>query len=183
MEPIVLFGIQFTLSLVAYLLLAFWYVAPRSSRLPLELALAPLLWVHAFRIVGGTILAPGAVGPGVPMEFREMIGYGDMATALLALLALIALRARLPRALAFVWLCVTVGMFDTVNAIIQSIRFSVFTYALGVNWVIVTMYVPALLVSSLLIFMKLLGPIRSTTAGVEAPPDEDGPMRPVDRSA
>jgi hypothetical protein len=35
-------------------------------------------------------------------------------------------------------------------------RFNVFTYALGVNWVIVTIYVPALLVTSLLIFMQLL---------------------------
>ena len=76
---------------------------------------------------------------------------------------LIALRAHLTRAIAFVWICVTVGMLDTINAIIQSIRFSVFDYALGVNWVIVTVYVPALLVSSLLIFMQLLGPDRSTT--------------------
>ena len=166
-EPIVLFGIQFTLSLAAYSLIAFWYVAPRLSRLPRELALAPLLWVHAFRMVGGTILAPGAVGPGVPSAFREMIGYGDMATALLALLALIALRARLPRAIALVWLCVTVGMLDTVNAIIQSIHYRVFTHALGVNWVIVTIYVPALLVSSLLIFMNLLGSSRSTTTGAQ----------------
>src|SRR5437870_11974937 len=163
MEPMVLFGIQFTLSLLAYLFIAFWYVAPRLSRLPREVALVPLLWVHACRIVGGTILAPGAVGPGVPTEFRTMIGYGDLITALLALLALIALRTRLPRALAFVWLCVVVGMLDTVNAIIQSLRFDVFTYALGVNWVIVTIYVPALLVSSLLIFMQLLGRNRSTT--------------------
>ena len=53
------------------------------------------------------------------------------------------------------------------NAIIRSIRFSVFTYPLGVNWAIVTMYVPALLVSSLLIFLQLLGPDRSaaTTPG------------------
>jgi hypothetical protein len=163
MEPIVLFGIQFTLSLVAYSLLASWYVAPRLSGLPRELALAPLLWVHAFRVVGGTILAPGAVGPGVPMEFRTMIGYGDLITALLALLALVALRARFPRAIAFVWLCVTVGMLDTVNAIIQSLRFNVFTDALGVNWVIVTSYVPALLVSSLLIVMQLLERNRATT--------------------
>jgi hypothetical protein len=153
------------LSLVAYSLIAQWYVAPRLSRLPRELALAPLLWVHAFRIVGGTILAPGAVGHGVPMEFRKMIGYGDLATALLALLALIALHRHLSRAIWVVWLCVTVGMLDTVNAIIQSIRFSVFTHTLGVNWVIVTMYVPALLVSSLLIFMQLLRPIRSTPQG------------------
>ena len=156
MEPTVLFGIQFTLSLVAYLLIAFWYVVPRLSGLPRELALVPLLWVHAFRTIGGTILAPGAVGPGVPSEFRTMIGYGDLVTAFLAIVALIALRTRFSGALALVWLMVIVGMLDTVNAIIQSVRFSVFTYALGVNWVIVTIYVPALLVSSLLIFMQLL---------------------------
>jgi hypothetical protein len=161
MEPIVLFGIQFTLSLVAYGLIAFWYVVPRLSRLPLEAALVPLLWVHAFRIVGGTILAPGAVEAAVPMSFRVMVGYGDMATAFLALLALIALRTRFSGAIALVWLFIIVGMLDTINAIIQSMRDSVFNYALGVNWVIVTMYVPALLVSSLLIFMQLLNPNRS----------------------
>ena len=134
---------------------------PRLSRLPREAALVPLLWVHAFRIIGGTILAPGAVDAGVPMAFRVMIGYGDMATALLALLALIALRARFRGAIALVWLFIIVGMLDTINAIIQSLRYSVFTYALGVNWVIVTIYVPALLVSSLLIFMQLLKSDRS----------------------
>lgn len=161
MGPIVLFGLQFTLSLVAYLLIGFWYVAPRLSRLPLETALVPLLWVHAFRTVGGTILAPGSVEAGVPMAFRVMIGYGDLATAFLALLALIALRAHFPRAIAMVWLCMIVGNLDTLNAIIQSVRYNVFTYTLGLNWVIVTIYVPALLVSSLLIVMQLLSPNRS----------------------
>ena len=161
MDPIVLFGIQFTLSLVAYALIGFWYVAPRLSTLPREAALVPLLWIHAFRIVGATILAPGAVDPGVPTEFRVMIGYGDLATACLALLALIALRARFRGAIALVWLFLIVGMLDTVNAIIQSLRYNVLTYPLGVNWVIVTMYVPALLVSSLLILLQLLGPDRS----------------------
>ena len=156
MESIVLFGIQFTVSLIAYALVAFWYGVPRLSRLPREVALVPLLWVHVLRIVGGTILAPGAVDAAVPMDFRVMIGYGDMATALLALLALVALRARFRGAIGLVWLCIVVGMADTVNAILQSLRFSVFTYALGVNWVIVTIYVPALLVSSVLIFMQLL---------------------------
>src|ERR1700730_4394449 len=126
MEPIVLFGIQFTFSLVAYGLAAWWYVAPRLSALPREVALVPLLWIHAFRIVGGTILAPGSVDSAVPNEFRTMIGFGDMATAVLALLALIALRRRAPFAIALVWLCLGVGLIDTVNAIIQSMRFSVF---------------------------------------------------------
>lgn len=155
MAPIVLFGIQFTFSLAAYALLAWWYLVPRISRLPREVALVPLLWIHAFRIVGGTILAPGSVDAAIPMEFRTMIGYGDITTALLALIALIALRYRLSAAIALVWLVLAVGLLDTVNAIIQSMRFSVFTHPLGLNWVIVTIYVPALLVSSVLIFIQL----------------------------
>jgi len=161
MAPIVLFGIQFTSSLVAYGLIAFWYGAPRLVKMQREVALVPLLWVHAFRIVGGTILAPGSVEAAVPMDFRVMIGYGDMFTALLALVALVALRARFRGAIALTWLCVGVGMLDTVNAIIQSLRFGVFDYALGFNWVIVTVYVPALLVSSGLIFWQLLGTKRN----------------------
>jgi hypothetical protein len=160
MPPIVLFGIQFTFSLAAYALIAWWYGAPRLSRLPREVALVPLLWIHAFRIVGGTILAPGAVDAAVPGDFRTMIGYGDIATAVLALLALIALRMDWPGAVALVWLCIGVGLLDTVNAIIQSMRYSVFTHDLGVNWVIVTMYVPALLVSTVLIFIQLRRPGR-----------------------
>jgi hypothetical protein len=122
------------------------------------LALAPLLWIHAFRIVGGTILAPGAVDATVPSDFRMMIGLGDMATAVLALLALIALRRRMALAIPLVWLVLAVGLIDTVNAIIQSMRYSVFNDGLGVNWVIVTIYVPALLVSSVLIFIQLRRP-------------------------
>jgi hypothetical protein len=160
MAPVVIFGLQFTMSLVAYGLIAAWYAVPRLARLPREAALVPLLWVHAFRIVGGSILAPGAVDAVVPMDFRTMVGYGDLATAFLALLALVALRIRFSGAIALVWLCVGIGMLDTVNAIVQSVRYDVFTYALGVNWVIVTSYVPALLVSSVLIFRLLLSPNR-----------------------
>jgi len=158
MHPIVLFGIQFTLSLVAYALFAVWYVAPRLSRLPREAALAPLLWVHVFRIAGGTILAPGSVDPGVPDTFRTLVGYGDMATAFLALAALIALRARFSGAIAMVWLFLGFATLDTLDAIVQSMRYSVFDYALGLNWAIVTIYVPALLVSSALILVQLLRP-------------------------
>ncbi len=156
MEPILLFAIQFTLSLVAYAVIGLWYVAPRLSGLPRELALVPLLWVHAFRVVGGTILAPGAVDSGVPMEFRLMIGYGDMVTAVLALIALMALRARFAGAITLVWLFLIVATLDTVNAIVQSMRDSVFAYPRGVNWVIVAIYVPALVVTSVLILVQLL---------------------------
>jgi len=155
MPPIVLFGAQFTLSLLAYLLLGSWYVRPRLARMPLPDALSALVWVHVFRVVGGSILAPGSVDPGVPSEFRTMVGLGDMATSALAFVAVVALRLRLRAAVGLVVVCIGFGLIDTVNAVIQSIRFDVFTLPLGLNWVIVTAYVPALLVSSLLVVLEL----------------------------
>jgi hypothetical protein len=155
-DPLVLFSIQFTFALVAYALIARWYVWPRIGSLIPLVALVPSVWVHVFRVVGGSILAPGSVGPGVPAAFREMIGYGDMVTAALALITLIALRIQGSRAIWLVWVFVVVGLIDTTNAVIQSMRYSVFDEPLGVNWVIVTAYVPALLVSSYLIIVVLL---------------------------
>src|SRR2546427_12545275 len=116
-----------------------------------------------FALLAGPSWPPALSTLECQLDFRVMVGDGDLATAVLALLALIALRAKLSGAIALVWLCVVVGMLDTVNAIIQSTRYSVFTYPLGVNWAIVTMHVPAPLVSSLLIFMQLLRPTRPST--------------------
>ena len=79
------------------------------------------------------------------------------------------MRAGVRPAIALVWVCLVVGTVDTLNAIVQSLRFDVFTYPLGVNWVIVTSYVPALLVSSLLILRHLLRPAAEATRPVPAP--------------
>ena len=110
-----------------------------------------------------------AVGPGVPAAFREMVGYGDMVTAALALTALIVLRAWGSRAIWFVWVFVVVGVLDTANAVVQSMRYSVFDDPLGVNWVIVTAYVPALLVSSYLIIVELLRARRAPSSTSRRP--------------
>ena len=156
MPPFLLFNIQFTLILVAYALIAVWYVVPRLSALPRAVAVVPLLWVHVFRVLGGTILAAGSVDAGVPMEFRTLVGYGDMATGVLALVALIALRIRFPGAIALVWLFVVFGTLNTANAVVRSMLDNVFAYPLGFNWVIVTGYVPALVVTDVLIYWQLL---------------------------
>ncbi len=181
MKPILLFGTQFTLSLIAYSLIGLWYVAPRLARKPRETALAPLVWVHAFRMIGGTVLAPGAVAAGVPILFQKMVGYGDLITAFLALVALVALRTRSSWAIPLVWLVVVVGMLDTINAIIQSVRYDVFVHALGVNWVIVTIYVPALLVASALILWQLVRspaaePAAAMPVGAAGAPREGNPL-------
>jgi hypothetical protein len=158
MEPIVLFGIQFTLSLVAYALIAFWYVAPvqaatggSSRTTTVGSGISHCGWDDPGSQRGRRRSAHGV--PGDDWIWRH--GNGRPGPAGID-------RAPYPllRAIALVWLFIVVGMLDTINAIIQSLHYSVFTYALGVNWVIVTIYVAALLVSSLLIFMQLLNPNR-----------------------
>ena len=109
MKPVVLFSIQFSLSLVAYSLIAAWYVVPRLSERPREAALHPLLWVHAFRVAGGAVLAPGAVAAAMPIAFQRLVGYGDLITAALALIALAALRARMAGAIALTWTVLVLG--------------------------------------------------------------------------
>src|SRR2546429_8396510 len=94
MPPIALFGIQFTLALVAYALIAWWYVSPRLAGLRPESALVPLVWVHAFRIIGGAFLVswPGVFS--LPGVFLTMLRVGLISSAGLVLQA--PLSPRLP---------------------------------------------------------------------------------------
>ena len=72
-----------------------------------------LMSVLSFAQVCGLVLS-GSIA--------QAIGIRNSYFATSALLALIALRARLPGAIAVVWLCIGIGLLDTVNAIIQSVR-------------------------------------------------------------
>ncbi len=87
-----IFGLQFLLSLIAYALIAKWYVAPWLAGKPVEQALVPLIFPHAFRHMGLLFLVPGVVSEPLPPEFADPAAYGDLASGLLAILALIALR-------------------------------------------------------------------------------------------
>jgi len=99
-----IFGLQVVLSLVVYSLIARWYVVPRLAALPLRDALTPLLLLHAFRYLGMVFLVPTVVGPALPAAFAVPAAYGDLLAALLALLAIAALRQAWPSAIPLVWL-------------------------------------------------------------------------------
>jgi hypothetical protein len=68
------------------------------------------------RHLGMVFLVPTVVGGALPPEFAVPAAYGDLLAALLALLAIVALRARWPIALALVWLFSAVGTLDLLNA-------------------------------------------------------------------
>lgn len=148
-----IFGLQFLQSLVVCALIARWYVAPRLAGLPLAAALTPLLLLHAFRHLGLVFLVPTVVGPSLAPEFAIPAAYGDLLASLLALLAIVALRCRWPAALGLVWLFNVVGTLDLVNAFFQGSRLQV---QLGAAYYIPTFAVPALLVTHVMIFARLV---------------------------
>jgi hypothetical protein len=147
-----IFGLQFALSVLVGSLLARWYVWPRFAALPTHRALAPLLFVHATRYVGLVFLVPTVVGPGVPAAFAVPAAYGDLLAALLALLALVALRHDWPGAIALTWLFNVIGLVDLLYAVSQGVRLDV---QLGAAYYIPILAVPVLFITHFMIFALL----------------------------
>src|SRR5271170_681776 len=89
-----LFRIQLVLGYVAWLLCFSVYVWPRlkaTDRFDAQRAIATL---HSFRFFGLVFILPGVVGPNLPAGFATFSAYGDFATGLLAILALLTVRVR-----------------------------------------------------------------------------------------
>ena len=153
MNPRQILGLQVLLSFVGWSLLARWYVSPRLAALPREEALAPLLLPHAFRHMGLVFLLPTVVGGVLPPAFAKAAAYGDLVAGLLALAALLALRARWSVALPLTWLFSVEGLADLANAFYQGLSHDV---ALGAAYYIPTFVVPALVVTHVMIVRILL---------------------------
>ena len=152
MDTLAIFGLQLVLSLIVYSLLAKWYVTPWLAEKPINQALIPLIFLHAFRHIGLTFFVPGVVAQPLPSFFASTAAYGDLASGLLALLSLVALRGGWGLALPLVWIFNVVGTVDLLNAL----RHESAVPNLGATWYIPTFLVPALLVTHVMIFARLL---------------------------
>ena len=151
MDALAIFGLQFILSLIVYGLIAKWYVTPWLTEKPINQALMLLLVPHALRHVGLTFFVPGVVAEPLPNFFANTAAYGDLASALLALLALVTLRRDWGLSIPLVWLFNIVGTADLLNALRQVDAVS----GLGATWFIPTFFVPVLLVTHAMIFARL----------------------------
>jgi len=153
MNPQQIFGLQVLLSFLVYGLVARWYVTPRLAPLPLPAALQPLLVFHALRHLGMVFLVPTVVGPALPARFAVPAAYGDLLAGLLALAAIVALRARSGIALSLTWVFNVVGLLDLIHAFYQGLRNDV---QLGAAYFIPTFVVPALVITHVMIFRMLV---------------------------
>jgi hypothetical protein len=156
MDAFTVFGIQNFFSFLVFGLLAWWFVWPWLRSIDRTNAFTALTFVHALRPIGATVLVASVAGTALPRDFTEQVAYGDLATSVLAVVTLFALRARLGSAIALVWLTNIVGTVDLVNALVGGLRYDIPRLGMGSFWYVVTILVPILWIAHALAFLLLL---------------------------
>ncbi|MBS0453888.1 MAG: hypothetical protein JSS14_21515 [Proteobacteria bacterium] len=149
-----IFGISVVFGLVASSTFGALYLWPWLHGRSRVDALRPLLVIHAFRYIGLSFLVPGVVAPDLPMTFARSAAWGDLAAAVLALLALATLRSKL--GIAFAWAFNLWGAFDLLDAFYQAGMSGLSPSQFGAAFFIPTVGVPLLLMTHVLMFRLLV---------------------------
>ena len=149
-----LFGLSVAFGVLTWSIVAGQYLWPALSSQPRVEALRPLLLLHSFRFIGLAFLVPGVVSPELAVAFARPAAYGDLIAAVLALLALAALRRRW--GVVLVWAFNVWGSADLLYAFYQGNRVGFLPGQLGAAYFIPTFIVPLLLVTHGLMFRLLL---------------------------
>src|SRR5580704_5652456 len=159
MSPKLLFQLHLVLGYVAWLLCFGAYVWPRlKSMAPFD-AQRAIATLHSFRFFGLVFILPGIVSPDLPASFAVFAAYGDFATGLLAMLALLTVRIR-----RLFWLFVVafnlVGTIDLILDYYHAIQVGLPALAgqLGATYAIPIIYVPVLMITHVVAFYLLLRP-------------------------
>jgi hypothetical protein len=152
-----IFQLHLVLGYVPWLLCFMAYIWPRlksMDRLEAHRAIATL---HSFRFFGLVFIVPGVVGANLPPGFATYAAYGDFATGVLAMLALMAFRSRQ----LFLPLVILFNLVGTADILIDyyhgnQLGLPALAGQLGgVYWVPV-IYVPLLMITHIAAFRLLL---------------------------
>ena len=159
MSPRSLFQIHLVSGYVAWLLCFAVYIWPRlraTGHFEAQRAIATL---HSFRFFGLVFILPGVVGPDLPASFATFAAYWDLATGLLAMLAL--LTVRIP---ALFWLFVVafnvVGIVDLSVDYYHAVQADLPAKAaeFGAAYAIPIIYVPLLMITHFVALYWLVRP-------------------------
>jgi hypothetical protein len=156
MSPEILFQTHLVLGYVAWLLCFSVYIGPKlktMDRLEAHRAIATL---HSFRFFGLVFVLPGVVGPNLPASFATFAAYGDFATGVLAMLALLSVRIR-PLFWTFVVAFNLVGAADIIIDYYHANQVGLPALAgqLGATYAIPIIYVPLLMITHFVAFYLL----------------------------
>jgi hypothetical protein len=164
-EPI--FQTQLVLGYLAWLLCFGAFILPWLQSMDRVNAHRAIATLHSFRFFGLVFIVPGVVSPHLPASFATFAAYGDFATGLLAMLALLTVRIR-PVFWLFIVAFNLVGTSDLILDYYHAIQAGLPARAgeLGATYAIPILYVPLLLITHFVAFYFLVvrrgGKSRST---------------------
>src|SRR5882762_1163826 len=153
----ILFQTHLVLGYVVWLLCFGTYILPwlrSTDRVVAQRAIATL---HSFRFFGLVFILPGIVSPDLPAGFAVFAAYGDFATGVLAMLALLTVRIR-PLFWLFVVAFNLVGTVDLIVDYYHAIQVDLPAHAewLGATYAIPIIYVPLLMITHFAAFYLLV---------------------------
>jgi hypothetical protein len=154
-EP--LFQLQLVVGYLAWLLCFGAYIRPWLKSMDRVAAHRAIATLHSFRFFGLAFIVPGVVSPNLPSSFATAAAYGDFATGVLAILALLTIKR--PRAFwSFVVAFNVVGTADLIFAYAHAIQAGLPAHAgeLGVMYLITIIYVPLLMITNVTALSFLL---------------------------
>jgi hypothetical protein len=159
MSPETIFNLQLILGYVAWLVCLGTYVMPRLKSMDLVAVQRAIATLHSFRFFGLVFIVPGLVSPNLPASFATFAAYWDLATGVLAILALLTVRIR-PLFWLFVVAFNLVGVIDLILDYCHAVQVGLPAFAgqLGVTYAIPIIYVPVLMITHIVAFYLLLRP-------------------------
>jgi hypothetical protein len=147
-----------TLNLIAntaiFYFVARLYLLPQFPRFRPQQILIPILLLHSTRHLGMMFLTRGATYPGLPPQFAYPAAFGDLLTAIIALVAIPIVLRGSPFAKAAVWVFNIFGTIDLVVAIILATIYNA-PIEMGPSYWIPAFWVPLLLVTHYITFVVL----------------------------
>jgi hypothetical protein len=157
MSPETIFNLHLVLGYVAWLLCFSAYFMPRLRSMDLVAAQRAIATLHSFRFFGLVFIVPGVVGPDLPASFATFAAYWDLATGVLAMIALLTVRIR-PLFWLFVVAFNLVGVIDLIFDYYHANRIGLPAMAgqLGSAYAIPIIYVPLLMITHVVAFYLLL---------------------------
>jgi hypothetical protein len=158
MSPETIFRLHLILGYVAWLLCFGVYFLPRLKSMDKVEAHRAIATLHSFRFFGLVFILPGVVG-NLPASFATFAAYWDLATGVLAILALLTIRIR-PVFWLFVVAFNLVGVVDLILDYYHATQVGLPAMAgqLGAAYAIPIIYVPVLMITHVMAFYLLLRP-------------------------
>ena len=159
MSPETLFRIHLVLGYVAWLLCFGTYILPRLRLMDRVEAQRAIATLHSFRFFGLVFILPGVVGANLPSGFAVFAAYGDFATGVLAILALLTVGIR-----PLFWLSVVgFNLMGAADIIIDyyhgnQVGLPALAGELGATYAIPIIYVPLLMITHFVAFYWLVRP-------------------------